>query len=94
MGKMLDKVKGMLMPEKKDRPQEEQLPGEMAASATDKQAQHKRKGAIVYICKACGGHLMVDKSRSFPAFLMKKFICRKCGRRTDEYIEERKEIVL
>lgn len=45
--------------------------------------KRQRTGAIQYVCEKCDGEMVVGASKSYPAFLAKKYRCLNCNRQSD-----------
>lgn len=78
--------------EPREEPDKRRKPRSRSVGAVDSEQlndERTRVGAIEYRCVHCNGEMRINKTRSYPTFLARKFRCLRCGRMSDTVLEER-----
>lgn len=86
-----DKSKGDTVSKSESKPESNEQSNNQNDEAGKKRVRY---GDIIYKCVECGGDLKKLHNWQSPEFLIRNFVCMKCGRETDQYVTERKIVEL
>lgn len=65
------------------------------SGVVDVPVRKARRREVNYICADCGSDLKVQDTGPYhPRFCSRKYRCTGCGRQTDYYVTERRDVAL